>query len=602
MALPVSNQWESFIQLPFRNQGYLNVQLTLSPPGINNDASLDEKYTESITSTRTVFDGVTTKTYPCATFEPNRWVGDGSMYLPSEDKTQNARLCWWTNVAQDSYDLLITLQNVYDIPGMRITWDTETNSWPAEVKIICKDSADRIVKTVQFNGSSVIQDYNFEAFKVKKLILTPSKWSRVGWRARIAQIFFGVVIDLDSNRIKSATYTQSFSPTSEELPQQNMLLTLRNDDQFFDPSLAIGSARYLAQRQVVQCKWRFKTLIGEIEEMPLIPMFVNTFDIPSEDPTVTINLGNRLDFLTQDYFEDSYTGELRDFKSLALTILQKSNIIKLDDAETPWVISDDLEYVQTRAPLPIMPVNALLQLIAQCVDLALIIDPLTGYINFRNYSEGGYSYSIDKNTSLGLPQMEILAELKSLKIGLYQYTLPTSITKVFEGDFYVSGEQVLEINYANNQLVMEASATISVNGRIKSAKFYGYRAVITVETDTSSTITLAINGKILSSSISYIQVYANPSVKSGREIVVDNPLITEMETINNIYQRLLSSFEDRVHITQKYIGFPELEAGDSVSYRSEYHNQGEELDIEKVTIDYNGGWSGTVQGTPVLRT
>ena len=97
MAIAVSTTWKEAIQAQFRYPAYLRLTLGVQPPGIREGAQVSTSATESITSVDTILDGNKANAEPVATFEKDRWMGDGSMYLPSEVASQNKPMEWWSN-------------------------------------------------------------------------------------------------------------------------------------------------------------------------------------------------------------------------------------------------------------------------------------------------------------------------------------------------------------------------------------------------------------------------------------------------------------------------------------------------------------------------
>ena len=97
MALDVSKQWKEAIKGQFRYPGYLKVLLALVPDEIREGAIAEALQTEGISSSVQLTDGTSAAREPVATFEKNRWRGDGKQYLPSPTASNNEEIEWWSN-------------------------------------------------------------------------------------------------------------------------------------------------------------------------------------------------------------------------------------------------------------------------------------------------------------------------------------------------------------------------------------------------------------------------------------------------------------------------------------------------------------------------
>ena len=77
MALNVSSKWKENIKSQFRYPGYLKVLLALVPDEIREGTAVNTFHTDEMSSPVQLIDGVAEAREPFATFEKNRWRGDG---------------------------------------------------------------------------------------------------------------------------------------------------------------------------------------------------------------------------------------------------------------------------------------------------------------------------------------------------------------------------------------------------------------------------------------------------------------------------------------------------------------------------------------------
>lgn len=595
MAIEVSTKWKDAIQAQFRYPAHIQLTLDVQPPGLREGAQVETDVTESITSTDSIFDGLRGPIEPVATFEPDRWIGDGSMYLPSEDTSLNKPLEWWSNnCGFTEVQLTLLFDQVYTIPGMYIAWDTETNSWPTKLNLKGYNQEGTLINTYDITTINS-PTYYFDAVfsNVKKIDMTITEWSKPNWRVRITEITCGVFLQFDNNKVSQASLNASTNLISSELPKLSVKFDINNYDKFLDPLLKEGYSKFLAERQLVSVTWGFSVDNKTIEWMKPWSLYLNTWQIPTDSQTMQVTAGSRLSFLTNKYVKGLYTGSTKTFKTLALEVLQNSDIIKNSDTEIPWELDDILDTLYTRAPAPSENVNAVLQLIANATGCILDINPVNNNVRIRS-SCATTDYTITKLQQLGDPAYTISNKLKSIKVGLRTFSPKTTTEQVYKFEGRIAGKYTLNIDYNSNNIVNSPTASIT-GATIVSQQYFARHAIIVINTSstTEKDVVLTISGKVVEESTMYIQTYNDADVVSGDEIVIDNPLITEIATLNRIAEVAKNYFLRRKTAEVTYIGYPELETGDTLSFVTNYGDFN--ADVSKLTLDFNGGFEGTLE-------
>lgn len=594
MAIAVSNKWKQAIQGQFRYPAYIRFVLSIQPPGLREGAQVSTDATESITNTRAMLDGISDPIEPVATLERNRWLGDGSMYLPAKTPSLNKPMEWWSNSCQfESVDLTFTFDKVYSIPGIYAVWDSETDSWPTRLRVTGYKQDGSTIGSYDITSIDSSEYYFDAAFdNVKAVKLSILEWSKPGWRVRINEIVFGLYLKFDNVKIPKATLAATSDLLASELPRLGIKFNIHNYDQTFDPTLKTGYAKYLAVRQRVDIAWGFNVDGKNVEWMEPWPLYLSAWDIPANSPEVSLATVSRLSFLTQQYAKGTYDGNARSFKTVALRVLQSSGIIQNMDGENPWELDPILDTLYTRAPEPIEPANAVLQLIANATGCILDNNPVNNFVRFRSATSPG-GYTITKLQQLGDPAFPIHDRLKSVHVGIHTFKQRSEVTRVYTFEGHVSGSRVLDARYNSNEIVVNPS--ISVTGAtITSQTYYARGAVITIVAPASGAdVSVGIDGTIVDESTTLLQTYDNPDVASGLEIVIDNPLVTEIATVNRVAEVAENYYLRRRYVKAPYIGYPELEVGDTLEFSTRYGDFN--ADVTKLTMDFNGGFTGSIE-------
>lgn len=596
MALPVSNTWKDKIKGQFRYPGYLRVLLTLVPSEIREDAKASTHYTEQISSLGQLTNGITLAREPVATFERNRWIGDGSQYLPSSDASQNNEIEWWSNTVYFNRDnpieLTFTFSRPFSFSGIFATWDTETNSWPNDWEALGYGVDGEVKHRYSIKDTQSAESYTDAPFDdIVMLRMRIFSWSAPEWRVRINEIMFGTFIDFNNDVITQADFSATSSLVTEDLPTCQFSFTFNNYDKLFDPQLKRGYSKYLAQKQLVQAQWGFETSYGNIEWMDPWPLYLSSWRIPSDSQAVTLEAHSRLNFLDVEYYKGVYDGQKHNMYDIASHILRNSNIIKEQDPEIPWEVAPSLRNFYTRAPMPIAASNALLQLIANATGHLLDTNLRNGYVRIK---EGivNTDYEIGINQQMGDPSFEIQDRLKSIRIGLHSYSPKGEISEVFKTELNVSGKTDMTC-YFNSGAIVRNPIASATNATITVGATYARVMLLSVTPiDPGQPVTIVINGEEIVESVTMLELYNNPEVPRGVEVEVDNELITEMETATYLANYLVGYFSRRNHLSIPYLGYPELEVGDRIDIPTTYGD--DSGDIESTKLSFNGGFSGTL--------
>ena len=505
-----------------------------------------------------------------ASVESRYWKADGELFLPSRVVEENPDIPWMSIdnnfSATDPIEIVITYEHPVQLNSINITWDSVTNSWPTDATVEGRDSNDATVFTKHINAYGVVTSITDVVATVKTVHIFIRAWSNPDWRARIGQ------------------YEASMVYGNNNIPSEV--------NNLFDPTLETGYSKYLARRQKITVQYGIETYNEGILWMPIQTRFLDSWKVPTDAINVELESNTRLSFLTQDYKRGVYSSSGESFYNLALSVLENSNIIK-DRLDTkPWELDSILSTLYTNAPLPVMSENALLQLIAGATGCVLGTNPTNGYVTISS-SLFESPYIIDKLAQLQTPGVKLDTPLRSIAVNMYNYTVSSDETELFNGNIVISGTKRVTITYkegmcATNCSVVVAGATISFQ------VFYGYSAVLELTATKPDTIvSIVIKGYEVESSSVQVTTFLDSDVESGRDIVIDNLLITNMDTLNVVANKAYEYYKLRNTATTKYLGYPDLKAGEKCNMYSQYFNGNGY--VTEHTFSYNGGFNGNVK-------
>lgn len=593
--IPVSTEWKNAIREQFRYQGYLEVTLEVTPPGLHESLVLDTDATESVSDKKSIVDKDRSEPTPYITLEKGRWLLNKKYkVLPTGTKTKD----WWsTPMTEGAKQLIFTFDQAYTIPGIYVEWDMTNGSYPTQLLIEGYDLSDQ--KQYSFDVTSISSNTGFvdaPMDNVKKVVMTISAWSRETWRARINEVLFGLFAKYDSinnGRVMSATSVDYSHPLSKELPTHTMKVELRNLDQEFDPSLVKGVAKYLANRQLVKCRWGFVTSYGNLEWTPELYYYMDSFSIPVDQRNVTLNATSRLALLTEKLASVTYDATDRTFYDIALSALSSSKIIKDDATQVPFELSEELKNYRTNAPLPDVAINVLLQYLAGASGLLLYTVPTTGFVKIGSPdTETVQTIGLDQNQ--GDPEVTVQNTLRSISVGVYSYTKKTEQGKieVAYSSMNHTGKKTVNLSY-NCDYAVEVTCSIS-GATLISFTPYSNHATVEFDTgDTEKQVEITLSGYEVTKNQTYIETYRNESLSAGLDVTVDNPFITNTDKLKDLTDKLVSWYNKPQQLKVPYLGYPEVTAGDKIDLTTIYGNG--EVSTIKSTLDFDGGFNGTLE-------
>ena len=363
----------------------------------------------------------------------------------------------------------------------------------------------------------------------------------------------------------------------------------------FDPSRLTGASKYLAQRQKISVQYGIDTYDDSTLWLPTQTRFLDAWNIPQDKMAVELQSSSRLSFLTSVFSKGVFgTASLRE---LAEGVLNDSSIIKDFPEQTPWILPDVLDECCTDAPLPMQAENVVLQLIAQAAGCIISSNPENSFVTITNTMQNELEswqdspYIIDRSVQLQQPSITLETPLKRIQVYQYKYTAESTAEVIYSDTLPRGyGAFIYEFYYKGSICATNITVT-ATNATIVSQELYGYKARLLLQHASDTTdVVVTIKGCKVTSSKSLVTVYDDYEVESGKEVVVDNPLVTNADLVNRIGAAMLNFYTKRVQVKTKYLGYPDLKSSAQLVVYSDYANGFGHVVESK--MEYNGAYSG----------
>lgn len=382
----VSNNYKRAMQQHLRNRSYMVVTVGI----INNEAQASARVGSQslyISNNKGLFkDAEVNNTY--ATFEDGLFKLDGSMILAPEE-TGYEQLA--DNTCFISKDILGSLEIVFDKPysikGLTINFG---EYYPTEFTV---------------NGNTYTNDSELftctDSFNsLSSLVITPVHF--IGGdnkRLRINSIRMGIGIVFQNEDIESATFSESASFISEELPQMDFSITCFDKYQRFRVDDSNSFINYLETGQEIYTSIGMELEDGSVEFVKLPLTYLSSWS--SNNEKIAFTSVDRFAFLTGKY-SGGNTIHSRTLYDDAVAVLTDAGL-EPDEYE----ITDILRSINVVNPLPEVSYAECLQLIANA-GRCLLKQNESGMItltpNFENIMEPEDLQIVsDSHTSWSIP-------------------------------------------------------------------------------------------------------------------------------------------------------------------------------------------------------
>lgn len=318
----VSQAWKDAQQLDLLPESFVKITYRVTEPGLNDTYS-------TATNGEAVYSDIsdlsnTEGMIKYATLEPGIWMLDGSCYLlPDEapygdNKFVSSEFC--DNDGYFTANPVITLlwESVHStvIPGITVQWSALFDEYPIEfaVRVMNGDTVINTFENTQ-NDSALnvimtdIQNFNKVEVEIKR-------WNIPNHRARMEQLFAGIIKNYSKDDIMSFSSTDSIDILSGELPEQSITFAVDNTENQWNPINPQGLTKYMSERQSIEIRYGM-SIDGNVEWIDGGLLYLAEWSTPTNGIEASFTAKNILSFMDVPY-AGTRTGTLYDIAVAAI--------------------------------------------------------------------------------------------------------------------------------------------------------------------------------------------------------------------------------------------------------------------------------------------
>lgn len=593
--IAVSQAWKDNQSQNLVNESYIRIAFKISDPEAIEDASLSANNEVWFSRVDETIDGEDKNIVPYATLEKNRWLLDGSKKLlpNSTDVSDTSYISNQLSLDSCLYSsnpiITIAFSEVHrvTIPAISLVFDEENGEYARDFKVhIYKNDVKKDTITVTDNTSiKVIVQKDITEYDEIQIEIV--KWCLPNRRARVSEIFLGIVKEFDKSNLIDLSHSQEVDPIGATTPKVELNFSIDNSDNTFNPDFEEGLYRFLARKQEIIVKYGYK-LGNSIEYIDAGKFYLSEWETPQNGLEASFGARDLLEFMSDTYVYGKYSPDSPvSLYDLAEQVLISANLPTNEDGSKKWSLSDTLKNFTTTAPLPICTQAECLQYIAQAGCCVLFYDR-SGTLHIEPISEDLSDYEVNKFNSYSCPEVSLQKILKSINIKVYHYYVGSTDEEVFNGTVNIVGTQKIIISYAK-ACVTNASKVQITNGTLVSSSFYTNACVL--EITANGNVDIVITGDVLEDSQSDFLLTNDDQ---GEEQEVDNPLITSTTWANTVAQWVKSWLINRKIIDLDFRVDPRLDALSKIKVTGKFTTQN--VRVTSTEFKYGGSFTGSAKG------
>lgn len=593
--IKVSEKWIENQKQHLTSESFIKISFKISDLEATSDATLDTNGETWFSKVQETIKGEDKSIIPYATLEPNLWLLDGNKQLLPKGGTIENTSYIGSELSLDSclfannpiIDIAFSELHQITIPAISIIFDEIAGEFAREfnIHIYANNSLLETLevkdnKKVKVIVQSDIQDYDDIKIEIVK-------WCLPNRRARISEIFLGIVKEFDKKNLTAFSHSQETDPIGASTPKVEIDFSIDNSDNVFNPDYEEGLYKYLARKQELIVKYGYK-IDDNIEYINAGKFYLSEWESPQNGLEASFVARDLLEFMSDNYIFGTYSPNTPvTLYDLAEDVLTKANLPTNEDGSKKWLLSEVLKTFSTTAPLPICTYAECLQYIAQASCCVLFYDR-TGTLHIEPISSVTSDYQINRFNSYSFPEVTLQKILKSVNVKVYHYYIGTDPEEVFNGVVNIVGTQKIVISYAKPCVINLSGVTIT-NGTLVNSQFYTSTCVL--EIVAKGGVGIVIMGNYLEESTSD---YLLSNEDQGEEQSVDNPLITSTAWASTVANWVQSWLNKRKIVNATFRVDPRLDVLDPIQVVNKFSTQ--EVRITSTKFTYGGAFSGTAKG------
>ena len=440
--IAVSDDWKSIQKETILPESFVELTYWITEPGAQRTATASNNGATFYSNHAAIVDTTNKDFQKYATLENNMWSLDGSFaVLP--DQAPYGDTGYVADAANPMVTIMFPSVRTELVPGITIVWSDTYGEYATRCRITALNGTN-VVKSEEFLTNSVRSTIEMPISGYDRIYIEIIDWVLADHRPRIERVYLGAMEIYTKSDLLRYSHTQSVDLLSTELPKNEIVFSLDNSSNVWNPDNPVGNVRYLADRQEVSVRYGYKLPNG-IEWIPAGTFWVSEWDTPNNGLEATFTARDLLEFLNVPY-SGPRSGTLYD---IAVAALAQEDLPRTDNGSQRYFVDDVLKAISTdfSADEGTYTAAVVLQMVANAGQCVLYQDR-DGILRVERFVPNLSEYEITQDISYTHPERVLTKPPKSVSIN----------DSMWVEDVASSGESVA----INNKFITQADNAADV--------------------------------------------------------------------------------------------------------------------------------------------
>lgn len=518
---------------------------------------------------------ITTAGNKIASLEQNYFLLDGSFILPNQ--SENGEVGWWSQEISDSIKTLINPQILefnftadQSSVGFTVIFDDKANQYAEDFKIQVYNSAGTLMgEDIVTNNTKYkyVSDMPIDGYRRVKITFT--KTSFPYRRVRVTEIVFGIIQTFDNCNTTEMKLLYEISPRSENLPSNELTLTIENVNKKYNMINPKGIYKYLQEGQALSVALGVGDSKETIEYINMGRFYYTTSTAEDNSLTAQIVAHDKIYDLDRDVYRKGL--------NTTDTVLNIVNDIIADSGiQIPINIPQLIASRVIGRNIPVISHREALRMVAQAARAVCFINR-NGILVFAELVEASSVDTLNNNNMTSPVKVSVSELVNVIEVTSFDFRAGSS-NEIYKAVVSINGSRTLWVQYSGAASSVTASIT---GGTINKAEYYLYAAKFTITA--SADVTLVLTGNSLDQVQStYRTGTENPELLKR----IENPLVKSSFSAD-FGQWILGVLKKRVTYNAEERGNPAREVGDTIKIYDAY-NENRNAIVTKEEYNFNG--------------
>ena len=408
--ITVSDKWKAIQGETVLPESFVEVTYWITDVGAQGLAS-ESNNGAMFYSDHSAILSTTNKNFPkYATLENNMWTLDGSFDIFPDNEPYGD-----TGYVADAENPMVTIVfpsvRTQLVPGVTIVWSEAYGEYATRCRITALNGTE-VVTSNEFYNDSVRSMFELPMSGYDRIYIEIMDWIVPDHRPRIERFYLGAMEVYTKSELVKFSHTQSADLLTTELPLNQIVFSLDNSNDLWNPDNPVGNVRYMADRQEVTVRYGYKLSDG-VEWIPAGTFWISEWDTPYNGLEATFTARDLLEFLYVNY-TGPRSGTLYD---IAMAALSLGDLPTTETGDPRYFVDEALKTITTdfSADEESYTAAVVLQMVAnagQCV----MHQTRDGVLRIERFARNVSDYEITQDVSYTHPERVMTKPPRSVTV------------------------------------------------------------------------------------------------------------------------------------------------------------------------------------------